>query len=361
MTTTRILELDGLDPGERDRLVDRKIWDEPEIMDAAREIVDAVRDGGDEAVLALTARYDGVELAPSEFRLTRAEIERAADALDPGLRAALDTAIENILRFHETQRPKDGITTEVAPGIWCGERTTPIEAVCLYVPRGRGAFASVMCMLGVPAKIADVPRLIVCTPPGPDGTVDAATLYAARAIGIDEIYRVGGAQAVAAVAYGTGKIPRCDKIVGPGNVWVSAARQLLARRIDPGPPAGPSESLIVGDGSADPDNVAWNLLIEAEHGENSCALLVTHDRREAELVAAAVESKLEALTPQRRAFASEVLARRGGILVTESLDASCRFADEFAAEHVALMVSDPRSVLPRVRHAGEILIGTSRS
>lgn len=357
MTTTRILDLSEIGDVEVDALLDRKIWDDPEILEQTRAIVDEVREGGDLAVSRLVRRFDQVDLKPSRFKVTREEIEDAASRIEPSLRLALDTAIENIRRFHDAQRPSGDRMTEVAPGIWCGERTTPIDSVCLYVPRGRGAFASVACMLGVPAKLAGVGRLILCTPPGPRGEVDPATLYAARRIGIEEIYRIGGAQAVAAVAFGTETIPRCDKIVGPGNVWVSAARQLLARQIDPGPPAGPSESLIVADGTADPDNVAWNLLIEAEHGENSCALLVTHDRDEADAVAAAVESKLGRLSAQRRTYAAEVLSTRGGILVTESLDASCRFADRFAAEHVALMVADPWSVLPRIRNAGEILLG----
>jgi histidinol dehydrogenase len=357
MTTTRVLRLDRLKEAELQSLLDRKIWDDPRIVEQARAIVDEVRAGGDRAVSALIRRFDGVEVAPARFRVSRDEIDGSANALDPALRLAIDAAIENIRRFHDGQRPTGDRMTEVEPGVWCGERTTPIESVCLYVPRGRGAFASVACMLGVPARIAGVERLVLCTPPGPGGEVDAATLYAARQIGIEEIYRIGGAQAVAAVAFGTDIIPRCDKIVGPGNVWVSAARQLLARQIDPGPPAGPSESLIVADGTADPDNVAWNLLIEAEHGENSCALLVTHDSDEAEAVAEAVEEKLSRLTDRRRAFAAEVLSTRGGILLTTDLEASCRFADRFAAEHVALMVADPWSVLPRVRNAGEILLG----
>ena len=357
MTTTRIRELFDLEPAELEALLDRKIWDDPQVLEQVRATVDAVRDGGDQAVAELIRRFDGVDLEPARFRLSADEIETAANRLDPALCAAINAAVENIRRFHEAQRPTGDRMLEVAPGVWCGERITPIESVCLYVPRGRGAFASVACMLGVPAKIAGVDRLVLCTPPGPLGDVDIATLYAARKIGIDEIYRVGGAQAVAAVAFGTETIPRCDKIVGPGNVWVSAARQLLSQQLDPGPPAGPSESLIVADGSADPDNVAWNLLIEAEHGENSCALLVTHDREEAQAVAASVEGKLSDLTEQRRAYAVEVLSKRGGILVTESLDVSCGFANRFAAEHVALMVADPWSVLPQIRHAGEILLG----
>jgi histidinol dehydrogenase len=358
MSAPRILVLDELTPAAVDELLDRRVWDEPRVVAAAREIVETVRAGGDAAVADCIARFDGVRLTPDRFRVGRDEIEQAASRLDPAMRRAIDKSIDNIRRFHDTQRPTGDRLVEVEPGVWCGERETAIGSACLYVPRGRGSFSSVACMLGVPATIAGVERPIICTPPGPQGEVDSATLYAAQQMGIDEIYRVGGAQAVAAVAFGTETIPRCDKIVGPGNVYMSAARQLLAQTIDPGPPAGPSESLIVGDGSADPDNVAWNLLIEAEHGENSCALLLTHDPGEARAVAAAVEGKLVRLTDSRRAYAEEVLSRRGGILITESLDASCRFADRFAAEHVALMVAEPWDVLPRVRNAGEILLGS---
>jgi histidinol dehydrogenase len=357
MTTTRILELDRLDDADLKPLLDRKIWDDPETIELARTIVEEVRIGGDRAVAGFLRRFDDVDLQPDEFRVGNDEIDASSDRLDPKLRRAIDASIENIRRFHETQRPTGDRLMEIEPGVWCGERSTAIETVCLYVPRGRGAFASVACMLGVPARIAGVGRLILCTPPGPRGDVDAATLYAAKQLGIDEIYRVGGAQAVAAVAFGTETLPRCDKIVGPGNVWVSAARQLLARHIDPGPSAGPSESLVVADGTSAPDNVAWNLLIEAEHGENSCALLVTHDRDEARAVAESVETKLGSLTVQRRAYAAEVLANRGGILVTRDLETSCDFASRFAAEHVALMVADPWSILPRIRNAGEILLG----
>jgi ATP phosphoribosyltransferase-like protein len=198
----------------------------PEAEAVAREIIAAVRARGDDAVCEFTARFDDVRLAPEALRVPADAMKRAADAVDDDVRDALVHAIANIRKFHQTQMPDALALTEVEPGVWCGDRWTPLDTVCLYVPRGRGAFASVMCMLGAPAKIAGVGRIIVCTPPGPDGAVDPATLLAARVLGIDEIYRVGGAQAVAAVALGTEKIPRCDKIVGPGNVFVSAARDV---------------------------------------------------------------------------------------------------------------------------------------
>jgi histidinol dehydrogenase len=202
-----------------------------------------------------------------------------------------------------------------------------------------------------------VPRIVICTPPDAAGDVDPATLFVARELGIREVYRVGGAQAIAAVAWGTRSIPRCDKVVGPGNVYVSAARQLLADRIDPGSPAGPSESLVLADGSARPENVAWNLMIEAEHGENSCAVLVTHARELPSAVAEAVARFADRLPEQRRAYVEQVLSRRGGIVTTRDLAQSVEFANRFAAEHLALMVREPWAVLPRIRHAGEILLG----
>ena len=196
---------------------------------------------------------DSAHLRPltlADVEMERARWDAALERLDPSVRGALERAAGNIRRFHETQVRPSVELTEVAGGVWCGERSTPIDSVCLYVPRGRGAFSSVACMLGVPAVLAGVPRVVLCTPPSPDGQIDAATLFVARELGIDHVYRVGGAQAIAAVAFGTERVPRFDKVLGPGNVYVSGARQLLAASIDGGPPAGPSESLIVADGSS---------------------------------------------------------------------------------------------------------------
>jgi len=212
-------------------------------------------------------------------------------------------------------------------------------------------------MLGVPAMLARVPRVIVCTPPGPDGEVDSATLYAASKIGIDEIYRAGGAQAVAAVAYGTEIIPACAKIVGPANVYATAAKRLLADRIDPGPGAGPSESIILCDDSPNARNVALNLLVEAEHGENSCALLVTHDEPLVQAVGKIVEEEISELTPQRADFARTVLDSYGGAVLTRSLDESIAFTNEFAVEHLSVMTRNWRQTCDRITNAGEILIG----
>lgn len=357
MSFVRQLQYKELSSAEIERLFERQEWSAPETLEACETITNAVRERGDAALIELTERFDRVKLTPDRLRVSQLEIDAASAQLDATLRAALDRSIKNIDRFHRTQLDRGMPLTEVEPGVWCGERSSAIDSVCLYVPRGRGAFSSVACMLAIPAKLAGVPRVIVCTPPGADGSVDAATLYALNQIGIDEIYRVGGAQAIAAVAYGTETVPRCTKVVGPGNIYVSGARQLLSNRIDPGPPAGPSESLVLADGEANVDNVAWNLMIEAEHGENSSAWLLTDSESLATAVAERVPELLPKLTPQRQAYVREVLSSRGGVIVCDNLDEVATLANRYAAEHVAIMVREPWELLPKVNNAGEILLG----
>ncbi|GJM23794.1 MAG: putative histidinol dehydrogenase 2 [Phycisphaerae bacterium] len=328
-----------------------------EAADVCREVIDAVRARGDDALIEYTRRFDGVDLSSLGLQVGPEEFESADQNLSADMREALTHAIRNINRFHTQQRPKPEPMMEVEPGVWCGDRWTPIDSVCLYVPRGRGAFSSVMCMLGVPAVVAGVERVVVCTPPGPDGRVDDATLVAAKLIGIDRVYRIGGAQAVAAMAFGTDSVEPSTKIVGPGNVYVSAARHLLSDRIDPGPPAGPSESVVLCDAGVDPNNAAWNVLVEAEHGENSCAVLVTHDEALAGRVSDAVVKNINSMSPQRQAFASQVLNENGGIVLTESLEASVDFVNAFAPEHLAIMSDRGDEIVKSIRNAGEILIG----
>ncbi len=357
MSSLRIMSYKDLNPSQLNELLDRKTWDAPDVQSVCRDIIDNVRGNGDTALLDYTRQFDGVDLSNCGLRVPWSDFENARERLSDRLKDAIDNSLINVRKLHETQIPKTLDMVEVDRGMWCGERWSAIDAVCLYVPRGRGAFASVAYMLGVPGTLAGVERLIICTPPGPEGEVDDATLYAAAEMGITEIYRVGGAQAVAAVAFGTDTIPRCDKILGPGNVYVTAARQLLAETLDPGPIAGPSESLIICDNSPNPVNAAWNLLIEAEHGENSCALLLTDSDAFAQKVAVEIEKCRNQLTDQRRRYADEVLSTRGGILVTSNIDETIDFANRFAAEHVAIMVREPWDVVSRIKNAGEILIG----
>jgi histidinol dehydrogenase len=353
-------ELATLDAARRARLLRRAEQRIEELIERVRPIVHDVRERGDAALLEYTARFDGVQLSRERLRVSAAEIEQAHEILDPEVRAALEQAIRNVKTFHRRQLPPEQWYTQVAPGVMAGELVTPISSVGLYVPRGKGAFPSVMYMLAAPASIAGVPRIVVCTPPGPDGAIDAASLVAADLCGVHEIYRIGGAQAIAALAYGTETVPRVHKITGPGSGYVAAARRLLYGVVDVGLPAGPSEAIILADESADPELVARDLLIEAEHGPDSSSLLVTTSRTLATEVAARLPARMEALPEWRRAFCRAVLEGEqgtGGIVLARDIEEALAFINEYAPEHLEVQVREPFALLPRLRNAGEILLG----
>src|SRR6266566_5546379 len=353
-------ELSCIDSAQRARLVRRAEIRIDEQVERVRPIVEDVRNRGDDALIELTARFDHVQLTVDQLRVSRAEIEQAHAQLDAPVRAALEQAIRNIRTFHQRQMPHEQWFTEVAPGVIAGEKITSISSVGLYVPRGKGAFPSVMYMLATPASIAGVPRIVVCTPPGPDGEVDPASLVAAHLCGVHEIYRVGGAQAIAALAYGTQHIGRVHKITSPGSGFVSAAKRLLYGTVDVGLPAGPSESIILADGSADPELLARDLLIEAEHGPDSSSLLVTDSRSLAEAVMALLPPKMTELPEWRQAFCRTVFEEpqgTGGIVLATNMDEAIVFVNEYAPEHLSVQVSEPFALLPRLRNAGEILLG----
>ena len=247
---------------------------------------------------------------------------------------------------------------EIHPGAWAGDRFLPIDSVACYVPRGKGAFPSVTVMTAVPAVVAGVARPIIITPPGPDGSVDAGTLVAAKLAGIREIYKCGGAQGVAAVAFGTETVPRCSKIVGPGSPWVVAAKRLLATRIDPGVPAGPSESIVLTDDSVDGALAALDLIIESEHGPDSSAWLVTSSERVAREAIAALPGHWADMDEGRVAFSRTVLTgNKGGVILTRDLDQAIEFVNAYAPEHLEILTEQPMSVLGRIRNAGEVLLG----
>ncbi|MGF1545516.1 MAG: histidinol dehydrogenase, partial [Parvularculaceae bacterium] len=319
------------------------------------------RASGYAAVRALTGEFDGVDLGARPLRATQAEFDAAARALPEDLIAAIDVAVANVKKGHEDQLI-DGethreIRTETVPGVIVGERTRPLQSVALYVPRGKGSFPSVAIMLCAPAVVAGVARPIVVTPPGPNGDVDAATLVAAQKTGVTEVYRVGGVQAIAALAFGTGEIPRTPKVLGPGNAYVTAAKRALAGVIDPGVPAGPSESAILCDGTIHADIAAHDLLIEAEHGPDSCAVLVATSRDYARAVAARLPALVAALPEQRQAFITENFRERSKILVASDLDAAIEFVNEFAPEHLEILSDDAEALLERIENAGETMLG----
>lgn len=326
-------------------------------MALAKEVSDDIRVRGDEAVLEYTKKFDKVELTADKIKVKPEEIDAGYERLDSETREAIEYAAKNIRNFHEKQMPEEMWFTEVDKGLLVGEKTTPIVDVCLYVPRGKGSFPSVMLMLGIPAKVANVEKIVVVTPPNEQGEVDDAILAAAKIIGITEIYKVGGIQAVASVAYGTETIPKCHKIIGPGNAYATAAKRVLANFIDAGLPAGPSEAIILADENADPEKVALDWMIEAEHGPDSASLLVTNSAELVERVIPIVERQLKKISEKRREFVTTNLSTYGGAIITDSLEESIAFVNEYAPEHMEVMTDKPFEVLPKIKNAGEILLG----
>jgi histidinol dehydrogenase len=353
--------LGELGPAARRDLLARVQADLSAVTPAVAEIVDGVRDRGDEALLEYTRRFDGATLDAASLVVGEDEFEQAEAAVDPDLRGALAKAVANIASHHRAQLPTMTWMKETVPGVLTGERWTPIASVGLYVPRGKGSFPSVMAMLCTPAVLAGVPRIVVCTPPGPDGSVDAASLVAARLCGVRTVFRVGGAQAIAALALGTATIERVEKVVGPGNQYVTAAKRLLSGRIDPGPPAGPSESVVLCDASADPGVVARELLVEAEHGPDSAVLLVTDSALLLERVAELIPELVAALPARRREFCQAVLGGYGGLVLARTMAEAVEFVNDYAPEHLRVIVERPFDLLSRIQHAGEVLLGEHSS
>ncbi|MGP8437988.1 histidinol dehydrogenase [Paraburkholderia fungorum] len=321
-------------------------------------IIKAVRLDGDEALLRFARQYDSVTAASFPLRATEFEFDEAFARVDPQVIEAIKYGAQNIRAFHEAQKPEEMWLKEIQPGAFAGDRFVPIDSVACYVPRGKGSFPSVVLMTAIPAVVAGVPRRIIVTPPGPDGKVDSATLVAARLVGIDEVYKCGGAQGVAAVAYGTATVPKCLKIVGPGSPWVVAAKRLLADVIDPGVPAGPSECVILADESASGALAALDLIIESEHGPDSSAFLVTNSQRVVDEAREAIPRFWAQMIESRARFSRTVLGGlHGGIVLTRDFDAAIQFVNEYGPEHLEVLTDDPFGTLGKIRNAGEILLG----
>lgn len=351
-------DLSKLSATERDALMKRSETDLSGFVDKVGPIIEAVRRDGDAALLKFARDLDKADVAPGGLKASEMEFDRAFEQVDEEVIAAIRFGIDNIRHFHEEQKPEAMWLKEMRPGAFAGDRFTPIRSVALYVPRGKGAFPSVTMMTAVPAAVAGVPDIAIVTPPSPDGSVDAATLVAARLAGVETVYKCGGAQAVAAVAYGTETVKKALKIVGPGSPWVVAAKRLLAGVIDPGLPAGPSEAIILADDSVHGGLAALDLLIEAEHGPDSSAYLVTHSRRVAEEALAALPEHWGRMTEQRVAFSTAVLTGAfGGIVLTPSIEESYRFVNDYAPEHLEILSTEPFVHLGHITEAAEILMG----
>jgi histidinol dehydrogenase len=315
-------------------------------------ILALVRRGGDQALRQITAKLDGVKLA--SLRVSAAEFSAAANALTAADQAALRTAYRNLRKFHLAQRPSP-VRVETMSGIVCEKVARPIENVGLYVPGGSAPLFSTALMLGVPSQIAGNPGRVLCTPPGRDGQISPWILFAARLCGITDVFKLGGAQAIAAMAYGTASVPKCDKLFGPGNAFVTEAKLQVSRdaaAIDL--PAGPSEVMVVADDAAEPAFVAADLLSQAEHGPDSQVVLVAFSPAFATRVQVEIETQLARLP--RGAIATEAL-RKSRVLLASSPAEAVEIANRYAPEHLILQVANPRALLPKIRTSGSVFLG----
>ena len=328
--------------------------DDRGVRDAVAAIIARVRRDGDRALLELALELERAKLTALE--VSTAELAAAESSLTTEQKAAIRAAAANIERFHAAQLPQP-LSVETAPGVVCERLTRPIESVGLYVPAGSAPLPSTALMLGVPARLAGCPTRVLCSPPRADGTLDPAVLYAARIAGVARVFKIGGAQAIAAMAYGTASVPKVDKVFGPGNVFVTEAKAEVDRDPEGAArdyPAGPSEVLVVADGSVNEEFAAADLLSQAEHGADSQALLVTTDVSTATRVLAAVEIQRRTLT--RRAAIDGALAHSSAIVV-DDVAAAIDLANEYAPEHLILQIENPREWLPRVKAAGSVFLG----
>lgn len=318
------------------------------------QIVADVRADGDEKLFYYTKLIDRVELTPENIKVTEEEFAEAEAIVKPEVKAALARAIANVTKFHEEQMPKTWLTNRPF-GSMLGQKITPVDSVGIYVPGGTAAYPSSVMMNACPAKVAGVPRIVMAVPPGKDGKVNANVLVTAKLIGVTEIYKMGGAQAIAALAFGTETVPKVEKITGPGNIFVTLAKKAIIGHADIDMLAGPSEILIVADDSADPEYLAADMLSQAEHDPLACAILITDSERVANAVAEEVEVQLAKLP--RREIAGTSLVQAGKIVLAKDLDTVIEMSNMSAPEHLEVMTKDPFAVLPYIRNAGAVFLG----
>ncbi len=330
------------------------VEDDAAVRTAVLDIVDEVKNRGDDALRALTARLDGVDL--DDLRVSREEMDAAAASLSPRAIDAIDVAISNVRRFHAAQMPPD-VVVETMPGVRCERVSRAVGAVGLYVPAGTAPLPSAAVMLAVPAVIAGCGTRIVCTPPRPDGRADPAVVVAAVRAGVTDIFKIGGAQAVAAMAYGTASVPKVDKIFGPGNAWVTCAKSVVSADPDGAAidmPAGPSEVLVIADATASAEFVASDLLSQAEHGVDSQVVLVTTSEPLADAVEQQIEQQLRTLSRAEIARGSLQHARA---VIVDDLDMAVAVSNQYAPEHLILQCRDARSLVAAISNAGSVFVG----
>jgi histidinol dehydrogenase len=351
----RIVDWNSLSPPQRRQLLQRPAQrDAASIRAAAQDIIDAVRRDGDDAVLAFTEKFDAVR--PGSLQVTPQEFAAAERALNAVQTEAIERAIANVRRFHAAQLPA-ALRVETVPGVVCERFSVPIRAVGLYVPAGSAPLPSTAIMLAVPAAIAACPVRILCTPPTRDGAADPAVLVAARRAGIEQVFKAGGAQAIAAMAYGTASIPKCDKVFGPGNAWVTAAKLLVAQDALGAAadlPAGVTEVMVIADDSARADFIAADLLAQAEHSPDAQSLLITSSARLAEEVMRQVHRQVGSLS--RTGILAKSLEHMR-LLIVDTLETAFDIANDYAPEHLLLEIREPRRWLAQVSAAGAVFLG----
>ena len=334
-------------------ILKRPVMNTENLFDTVREIIDRVKSDGDRAVLEMEAKFDKAEL--TSLAVTEAELKEAETLVDEKLKAAIRLAKQNIETFHAAQR-FEGKKVETMPGVTCWQKAVAIEKVGLYIPGGTAPLFSTVLMLAVPAKIAGCKEIVLCTPPDKEGRVHPAILFAAQVAGVNRIFKAGGVQAIASMAYGTESVPKVYKIFGPGNQYVTAAKQLVSLRdvaIDM--PAGPSEVLVIADSGATPDFVASDLLSQAEHDALASAICITDNEALAHAVIAELER--QSATLPRADIVRKSLADWSAVVLVPDMDAAIALANRVAPEHLEVLMREPWSVLPRIRHAGAVFLG----
>ena len=345
----------SLDDAARAGLLRRPaVEDDVAVRESVLEIVAEVKKRGDDALRALTARLDGVELR--DLRVSREEMAEALEAMSPQAIEAIDVAISNVRSFHAAQLRSD-VVVETMPGVRCERVSRPIDAVGLYVPAGTAPLPSAAVMLAVPAVIAGCGTRIVCTPPRPDGRADPAVIVASMRAGVTDIFKIGGAQAIAAMAYGTASVPKVAKIFGPGNAWVTCAKSVVSADPDGAAidmPAGPSEVLVIADDGASAEFVASDLLSQAEHGVDSQVVLVTTSARLADAVEAEIDEQLGALS---RADIARGSLQHARIVIVDDLETAVDVSNQYAPEHLILQCREARTLLPGISNAGSVFVG----
>ena len=326
--------------------------------DKVQAIIDDVRERGDEALFEMTKRFDGADLNADNIRVTQAEIDEAYTLVDASLIEVIRKAMTNIRVYHEKQRQYGWLDT-TPDGTILGQKVTPLQSTGVYVPGGKAAYPSSVLMNVIPAKVAGVEKIVMVTPPGKDGKVNLGTLVSANEAGADEIYKVGGAQAIAALAFGTASVPKVDKIVGPGNIYVALAKKAVYGYVSIDSIAGPSEILVIADETANPRYVAADLLSQAEHDELASAILVTTSEK----LAGEVQKEIEGFTQvlSRKAIIEKSLENYGHILIASSIDEAVEIANAIASEHLEIVTANPFEVMTKIRNAGAIFIGENSS